>query len=361
MTVRFRWRLLLSLAACVASLSGCPYPSEPINAPYRLEILAGFGNEASPSYGGVPFRSYAYAIGPTGRVAGMAEDENPRESLRGAIWEADVTVPTAIAAGGVVLEIAFGINGAGEVVGYGRCGDMGTACLWDGIELRSPGWLDYDGFSRPLAINNRSEVVGWSDAAPAGFDHAVLWRDGVAYDLGTLGGVQSQALDIDDSSRVVGWARPEDGSSHAFLWRDGEMQDLGTFGEPGSVAHGINEGGKVVGWVGSVGVTARKAFVWLDGEMTLLPGSEPSQAFGLNNQGYIVGTYTPIGTTIRAALWVDGTRYDLNDLTGDDRVALEIATAINDAGQIVGVGRWKYRDQREFGYRLTPTQPFPPP
>lgn len=337
---------------------GCPSPTEPGNRPYSLEILDGFGNSSSPSYQGRSFKSYAYAINQAGQVVGMAEDEVPREGLRGAIWPAAAgSAPTAMNAGGVVMEVAYGINAAGHVVGYGRCGEMGTACLWEGGQLRSPGWLDYPGFSMPLAINNRGEVAGWSQAAPGGSDHAVLWRNGVAIDLGTLGGLQSQALGIDDSSRVVGWARPAEGQTrHAFLWKDSVMTDLGTLGAEESAAHAINGSGHVVGWVGGVGTSGRRAFIWVEGVMTLLSGNG-AQALGINSQGDVVGLYTHVaeaGTSLHAALWRNGELVDLNEIAGHRRVTLMWATAINDAGQIIGIGRWKDQGEREFGFRLTP-------
>ena len=73
-------------------------------------------------------------------------------------------------------------------------------------------------------------------------------------DLGTLGGPQSFAFDINDAGQVVGGADiPASGGPfpdfHAFLWDSaGGMQDLGTLGGENSSATGINNMGQVVGW-----------------------------------------------------------------------------------------------------------------
>jgi len=287
----------------------------------------------------------------------MAEREPLNGSFGGALWSANDT-PVRLSAGGTILVAAYGINALGQVVGPGACAEQGTACLWEAGGVTDLGSLDYGGYSEPLAINNHGDVVGWAQAWPHGLDHAVLWRSGLATDLGTLGGTQSQALDIENSGRIVGWARPagEDGvvpPRHAFLWENGTMTDLGTLGGAESIAFAINDSGQVVGWLGDF--DNKRAFVWQGGTMNLLsPGSDYSQALDINSRGDIVGTYIVSGTTHHAALWRDGVRYDLNEMVADPRLCLNWANAINDTGQIVGVGAWK-SDGREFGFLLTPT------
>ena len=70
----------------------------------------------------------------------------------------------------------------------------------------------------------------------------------VIIDLGTLGGTDSYAVDINDSGQVVGYSHPAgSGEYHAFLCATGVMTDLGTLGGNSSSASAINDHGQVVG------------------------------------------------------------------------------------------------------------------
>src|SRR5215207_8726364 len=81
-------------------------------------------------------------------------------------------------------------------------------------------------------------------------------------DLGTLGGNASQALAINDSGQVVGWAITTAGSVHAFLYANGAMKDIGAF-----TARGINDAGQVVGYKGGSRGAPSQAFMYANGKV----------------------------------------------------------------------------------------------
>jgi probable HAF family extracellular repeat protein len=126
--------------------------------------------------------------------------------------------------------------------------------------------------------------------------HALIWQNGTATDLGSLGGTFSGAAAINNQNQVVGNSNlPGDATFHAFLWQKGVMADLGT-----------------------------------------LPGHSLSSAFGINNQSQIVGQSCS-DVECRGFLWQGNVMTDLNDLIpADSSLFLFEPISINSRGQIAG-------------------------
>jgi probable HAF family extracellular repeat protein len=242
-----------------------------------------------------PF-SYADGVNTDRQVVGYRAVFNP-VGFQAFYWD-DAGGVQDLGTFGGDSSFAYGINDEGEVVGQADLVD-GTshAFLWDQTNgLQELGTLGGPS-SVANAVNNSGVVAGGADGAD-GSHHAVLWKRHRVRDLGTLGGDNSEASAVNNLGHAAGSSQTAMGAYHAFYWERGiGMQDLGTFGGESSVAFGINASDQVVGWAQS-----------------------PTDGF-------------------RAFVWDNGTLADLNDLILDPGWTLNIAFAINNAGQIVGVGR----------------------
>jgi len=179
--------------------------------------------------------------------------------------------------------------------------DVPSTCAEALYAVTDLGRLPGGSYSQANGINASGQVVG--DSSTSTFLHAFLYSNGKMADLGTLpGGSYSSANDINTSGQVVGYAAIGSGSGnyHAFLYSNGMMSDLGPLsGFSGSDAYGINTSGQVVGWafttVGGV-ISNERAFLYSNGTMTDLTGLiDPSsgwtleEANAINDSGQIVG------------------------------------------------------------------------
>lgn len=163
---------------------------------------------------------------------------------------------------------ATAINDQGEAVGIsGTCDNaVGAfsakhALLWkDGVLAANLGSLGGQGWNTPAAINQRGDVVGFSDLPGDVVDgvltpnfHAFIWtkETGKMIDIGVLPGDSlSEALDINDDGVVVGVSIP---SFHGFIYKmGGTIQDINKFIPQDSPliiigANGINDRGEITG------------------------------------------------------------------------------------------------------------------
>jgi probable HAF family extracellular repeat protein len=246
--------------------------------------------------------------------------------------------------GGAVNQ-AKAVNGLGQVVGTGRDRlGRSRAFLWHedlGIADLSP----FTGVHCSANdVNERGEIVGGGDTGFGDF-HAYLLSEGVSFDLGTLGGNESEALAINRVSQVAGHSRVRsEPVKHAFCVAEpGRMIDLGTLGGATSVAHALNDAGDVVG-VAETGAGQAHAFLWTaaDGMRDLSSreggiAGAASVALGINNRREIVGG------SGHAFLWTERTgSVDLGTLGG----RTSCANDVNDGGYIVGVSQTGERDRR---------------
>src|SRR6266566_1305463 len=92
-------------------------------------------------------------------------------------------------------------------------------------------------------------------------------------DLGTLGGDESTARDINNLGQVVGAAQAKDGNFHAFVWSpcDG-MSDLKVPALYDASATAINDHGQIIGTADyDAGLVGEQAFLYSGGQIQFLP------------------------------------------------------------------------------------------
>ena len=161
-------------------------------------------------------------------------------------------------------------------------------------------------------------LLGCAAVAVAQPSHRYVVGSVVVTDLGTLGGAQSTALDVNDADQIVGWSATSQGVKHAFEYSNGFMDDIGNaFGPNGiSEAAGINASGVIAGTMtdqfGTMG------FVWNAGGVDWLRGPRinnvvETHGLAINDNGDVAGyveSSLAVGaaSTVDALIWSGGTR-----------------------------------------------------
>ena len=220
---------------------------------------------------------------------------------------------------------AFGVNNRGQVVGLAENTTPDPTCpfppappffsvleskpvVWEKGKVQELPTIPGDPDGSVSAINDNGQAVGQTGNC-TGPLHGVLWHNGTASDLGTLGGLVLSPFDINNRGQVVGSAVSPDGTIFlAFLWQNGVATSLGTLPpDVFSLALGINDRGQIVGDSCDMSFSCR-AFLWQNGTMTELNSlvHDPNAPFletgnGINSRGQIAGKTTVQGTGIADA------------------------------------------------------------
>jgi probable HAF family extracellular repeat protein len=166
--------------------------------------------------------SDALGFNPAGRIVGSASAD---VWYRAVLWDKGTLRDLGTLPGGS-FSVAFDINPAGQIVGSSET-SIGEdhAVLWAKGTITDLGVLpkregEVRAFeSHAFGINAAGEVVGYSGWYPRAF----RWAKGVMTELPTLGGRYSAASAINDRGQVVGESDLADSprefiGGHAVLW-----------------------------------------------------------------------------------------------------------------------------------------------
>lgn len=281
-----------------------------------------------------------------GGTPGGAFISTTHNAYRGFVGEGQTLLPAA----GDTQTVVFAVDDAGRAAAVSfAIGDPGErALLADATGATVLG----DFCPRGLGADGRvvgSRVVTFG---PGWFGRrACVHSEAGLTDLPSLGGEYSQAMAAGPGDWVVGFSFTATGlTPRATLWTGGAARDLGTLGGAAAEALGAGSGG-VGGWVVGTSETVsgvQRPFLYsLDagGNVTLrrdlgtlgVGGGNYGAAYGVNASGHVVGT-----SADHAFLYRDGVLHDLGTLVVNlGHWHLSAASAINDAGQIVGWGVYK--------------------
>lgn len=223
-------------------------------------------------------------------------------------------------------------------------------------------------------INDIHLAMGSANLPGDATAHATVWLDGLKYDLGTLGGANSNVVfpNRNDQGKIVGIAETaavnplgEQWSCSAFFptvtghicvgfaWEWGKMTALPTLGGYDGFAAGINHHGQIVGWAEdgvhdptcvAPQVLQFEAVLWgpAEGQIQELPpyhGDPDGAATAINDEGQVVGISGTCDVAVgaysakHALLWENGKAIDLGNLGG---AGWNTPTAINNKGEVAG-------------------------
>lgn len=263
-----------------------------------------------------------------------------------------------------------GLNDRGEAVGFSETSvpdpDGEDVCGF-GTQLTCRPFLWRDGHMRSLptvggnngqanAINSRGQIAGFAETAvpdstcPAGApsktDSPVMWEDGQAHALRTVGtDPDGQAQGINERGQVVGYSGNCTTALHAMVWENGMAFPLPGLGpERSNIAWAINNKGQIVGESRSADGTTFLAVLWQDHEIKILgngtlPGDHAALATGINSRGQVVGSTVDSGFNwAHAFIYQDGVMKDLNTMfPADSNLFATMGNTINERGQISGM------------------------
>ena len=240
---------------------------------------------------------------------------------------------------------AFGINDAGDIVGFYRGSDgrdhgfVQTVLNHAFVTIDPPGSTD----TTPIAINAVQEVIG-DYSTSDNHQHGFIDDNGVVTTLDFPGAIGTVVHGINDAGLVVGQYFTGGLTSHGFVYNSATKAFTTldpTSGADGS-ATGINDAGQITGWYidssdpqnpvqrGYIFDPTTQTFTNLD-----VPGAFATTPEAINASGEVAGEANLGGEQgfLYDPSKPAGSQFTVVNPFGSDQVSVR---GLNDAGQIVG-------------------------
>ena len=200
-----------------------------------------------------------------------------------------------------------------------------------------------------------NHVAGSSSLTDEVAIHAVVW-DGHSHamtDLGVLfGGTNSSAAGVTSKGVAAGTSDYNDPIfgvvQRAFIYHNSALKMIGTFGGSQSYGTGINENNQVAGYATTADDATTHAFLYNSSSAglldlgTLIGAGGNSEAFALNNFGAVggssdTGKVDAFGNPITdAVIWSVGKKIQINDLGNLSGGTYAQVNALNNFGLATG-------------------------
>lgn len=211
--------------------------------------------------------------------------------------------------------------------------------------LENLGWTSY----QVKDVNDEGQVLGNAIAYKKSsifqdnyVAYPVIWTDTTTTVLHPLDSRSISAVGINNLGQVWGKANRMNGAnqSQAYLWDGDTTIVTGTNNE---YLIDVNNFGSGLGYNG-----ANTAYLWNGTTYTEIDPSIITRPVSMNDLGQVIGTNT-LGSegARRSVLWDGTTTTELNGLFGYYGVNGTVPNAINNSGQVVGLG---------YGYNYSPSQ-----
>lgn len=308
-TLRTVWRLTAVLVILVAAALG----------------QVSFKGKGAPHYKVIELPLRPTSISDTEWVAGTVDDQHA------AIWSSK----TGLSRVPLPREFSFSecasINSRGDAVGTASTGDYkrrgGFVFKANQLSLLAGEQ------SRANSINDAGGIVGQTIVPGSKVAGAVLWKDGSPIDLKIC--CSASAKYINRQNTVAGDAYDKQGRYHAFVWEaDHGARLVSAPGEEYSSTLALNNRGDIL-----LKVVPGGLFLDSGGQLQQVDIAKATPR-AMNNDDVVVGSSGSNPEVQRAFIWdkAHGMR-DLNTLIPPrSDWTLEVASSINDRGEIVGWG-----------------------